>query len=75
MSIHQQLAGDLSASTTDWGRTPLLTTRRNAYGLGAFRARRILEAQGSSLDYAHTAVDRALVTTVTLSTAEPPPRP
>lgn len=33
-----------------WGHEPLLSTRRSAYGLGLFRARRILEAQGASLD-------------------------
>ena len=75
VTIHQQLTDAPVHPPADWGRTPLLSTRRNVYGLGAFRARRIFEAQGGALDYTYTEVDRALVTTVTLPTAIPPPRP
>ncbi len=74
VAIHQQLTAAPVHPPADWGRTPLLSTRRNVYGLGAFRARRILEAQGGTLDYAYTEVDRALVTTVTLPAGEPPSR-
>ena len=48
----------------DWGRTPLLTTRRNAYGLGLFRVRQIIEAQGGALDAAYS--DQVLTTSITL---------
>lgn len=70
LSIRQQLAAPLAAPPTDWGRTPLLSSRRNAYGLGAFRALRILKAQACSLEYAFTEADHSLVTTVTLPLAD-----
>lgn len=74
ISTHQQLADTLAAPPADWGRTPLLSSRRNAYGLGAFRARRILETQACSLEYAFTEADRSLVTVVTLPLADPSSR-
>lgn len=75
VDVHQQLADAPSSPLADWGRTPLLSTRRNAYGLGAFRARRILEAQGGTLGYAYTETDGALVTTITLPLSESSPSP
>ena len=69
LCIHQQLSAPPASPAGDWGRTPLLSSRRNVYGLGAFRARRILEAQGGALDYIHSDADGSLVTTITLSTA------
>ena len=49
-----------------WGRTPLLTTRRGAYGLGLFRVRRCLESQGGTLDVQYSAEQHTLTTRVTL---------
>ncbi len=49
-----------------WGRTPLLTTRRGAYGLGLFRVRRCLESQGGTLDVAYSPGENLLTTTATL---------
>lgn len=58
----------------DWGRTPLASTRRGAYGLGLFRARRILEAQGGGLKVSYSATQQLLETTATLPcTASPSP--
>ncbi len=48
----------------DWGRAPLLTTRRNAYGLGLFRVRQIVEAQGGALSVAYS--EQILATSITL---------
>ena len=50
----------------DWGRTPLLTTRRGAYGLGLFRVRRCLETQGGTFEVEYSAGQNTLTTTVTL---------
>ena len=50
----------------EWGRAPLLTTRRGAYGLGLFRVRRCLESQGGTLDVAFSAAQKSLTTRVTL---------
>ena len=58
-------------SAGDWGRTPLLTTRRGAYGLGLFRVRRCLESQGGTLEMDYSAGSNLLTTTVTLLTASP----
>ena len=49
-----------------WGREPLQSTRREAYGLGLFRAQRGLEAQGSQLHFQHLPEQKKLVATVTL---------
>ena len=55
-----------------WGRSPLLSTRRGAYGLGLFRVRRILESQGGSYRVEYTAPDQTLTTRVTLPLARVP---
>lgn len=44
-----------------WGRTPLGGSRKSGYGLGLFRARRIIEAHGGRLEFAHTAESGTLV--------------
>jgi signal transduction histidine kinase len=36
-----------------WGRRPLESSRRAHYGLGLFRVRRVLEAQGAKLEFTH----------------------
>ena len=56
----------------DWGRSPLLSTRRGAYGLGLFRARRIVEAQGGSYGVEYSAAEQALTTRITLPLARLP---
>ncbi len=58
----------------EWGRAPLLTTRRGAYGLGLFRVRRCLEAQGGTLDVAYSVEQNILTTTVMLP-GLPPKQP
>ncbi len=50
----------------EWGRAPLLTTRRGAYGLGLFRVRRGLESQGGTLDVEYSSAQQSLTTRVTL---------
>lgn len=70
LSIHQRLSAPPASPPQNWGRTPLLSSRRNVYGLGAFRARRILKSQGGALDYVHSETDGSLVTTITLPVAE-----
>jgi signal transduction histidine kinase len=52
--------------TEGWGRSPLLTTRRNAYGLGLFRARQIIEAQKGTLHAEYSTDQRVLATVITL---------
>ena len=69
LSIHQTLASPPTDSPEDWGRTPLSSTRRDGYGLGVFRARRILENQGGTLRFTYQDADRSLVTTLTLPAA------
>lgn len=49
-----------------WGRTPLGGGRKRGYGLGLFRARRIIESHGGSLTFAHTAESGTLVAEVFL---------
>ncbi len=68
-SILEQIAAAPADSPEQWGRTPLLSSRRNGYGLGAFRARRIIEAQHGTLRYAYRAEDQSLTTTVELPLA------
>ena len=60
-----------TVSVAEWGRTPFLSTRRAAYGLGLFRVRRIVESQKGSFDVAYSAAEQALVSRVTLLLAVP----
>lgn len=68
-AIREQLATPPAESPEQWGRTPLLSSRRNGYGLGAFRARRIIETQHGTLRYAYRPDDQSLTTTVELPLA------
>lgn len=47
-----------------WGRSPLVGTRKEGYGLGLFRARRIIEAHGGRLCFAYSAETGALTAEV-----------
>lgn len=58
--------GGPSIATENWGSQPLESTRRGAYGLGLFRAARILEAQGGSIAAEFSAPDATLTTTILL---------
>ena len=69
LSIQQTLAAGPSASPEDWGRTPLASSRRDGYGLGTFRARRIVESQRGTVRFTYSEADQSLATTVTLPTA------
>ncbi len=60
-----------AVSPDDWGRAPLLTTRRGAYGLGLFRARRIIEAQGGALSAVYAEANHVLTTTISLPAESP----
>lgn len=65
----RKAAGAPAIATEGWGRRPLQSTRRSAYGLGLFRAARILESQGGSISAVHSAPDATLTTTVLLPLA------
>lgn len=47
-----------------WGRDPFLSTRRGYYGLGLFRARRVLEAMGAVLGFWFDEAGKGLVSSV-----------
>ncbi len=69
LTIQQSLATPPDDPPEDWGRTPLSSSRRNGYGLGVFRARRIIESQGGSLQFAYDAAKQSLATVMTLPAA------
>jgi len=52
-----------------WGSAPFVSTRRGGYGLGLFRARRLLEAQGGDLSALHDSASGMLRTRVFLPLA------
>ena len=62
----KETLGAPAGSPENWGRLPLESTRRGAYGLGLFRARRGLEAQGSRLEFRYLPEEKSLIATVTL---------
>ena len=66
VTLHEPQPRRPDIAPQDWGRTPLLTTRRGAYGLGLFRARRSFEAQGGRLEVVYSAENQRLTTTVML---------
>lgn len=47
-----------------WGREPFLSTRRGHYGLGLFRARRVLEGMGAVLGFWFDEAGKGLVSSV-----------
>ena len=70
LSIRQTLAAAPATSPESWGRTPFSSSRRDGYGLGAFRARRIIESQEGTLRFTYSEADQSLVTTVMLPAAK-----
>ena len=71
-SLREAPAAPPALPPEGWGNTPLWSTRRAAYGLGLFRARRILEMQGGTYHVSYSAPDEALTTRVTLPLARVP---
>jgi two-component system sensor histidine kinase RegB len=49
--VEQELAETLCGEPGEWGKQPFTSTRRGHYGLGLFRARRLVEALGGSLHF------------------------
>lgn len=66
LTIREQSALAPSDSPEEWGRSPLSSSRRDGYGLGAFRAWRIIALQNGTLRFAHSEADQCLVTTVVM---------
>ena len=62
-----QHAAECPANLDQWGRLPLVSTRRSHYGLGLFRVRRILQAHRASLVFRYDAAALKLVTEVVFS--------
>ncbi|MHA3774663.1 sensor histidine kinase [Verrucomicrobiota bacterium sgz303538] len=52
-----------------WGQMPFVSTRRGGYGLGLFRARRILEIHGGEISASHDSARARLTTRVSLPVA------
>ena len=63
------LAEAPSLPPESWGKTPLNSTRRGTYGLGLFRARRTLEAQGGELRFTYSPESQRLLATISLPRA------
>jgi K+-sensing histidine kinase KdpD len=53
-----------------WGRIPLVSTRRSHYGLGLFRVRRILRAHSAVLAFEYDEADQVLVSEVVFGSNE-----
>ncbi len=70
-SITETLVNPPVDSPADWGHSPLSSTRRDRYGLGTFRARRITEAVGGSLRFDYAEGDQSLTASVVLPAAAP----
>lgn len=65
-TVEQEMAEAPGGPPDLWGASPLLSTRRGAYGLGLFRVRRGLEAQGSQLSFRYSAERKTLTASLTL---------
>lgn len=68
-TLHESPAAEPLFAPEQWGRSPLLSTRRGSHGLGLFRVRRILEAQGGDYHVEYSARDQTLITRVGLPLA------
>lgn len=55
-----------SGNPDHWGRSPFLSARRGHYGLGLFRARRIIEAHKGSIEFRHDRKTEVLYSVVRL---------
>ena len=60
----EQHATEEPLNVQQWGRRPLMTSRRGHYGLGLFRVRRILQVHGAVLSYRFDGNISKLVTEV-----------
>ena len=65
-SVTEVCGMEPAVAAQEWGCSPLRSTRRGAYGLGLFRVRRSLQAQGSSLTFQHSVADKSLTAMMTL---------
>ncbi len=62
-SFSQPLREEPAVPLAEWGHAPLVSSRRGAFGLGLFRARRALAAGGSTLMF-HGSTDGEMLTAV-----------
>jgi signal transduction histidine kinase len=65
-----QHAPECPANFEQWGRLPLVSTRRSHYGLGLFGVRRILRAHRALLGFLYDVEGQRLVTEVVFSAQE-----
>jgi K+-sensing histidine kinase KdpD len=49
--VEQPAGHALCGDAKEWGRQPFVSTRRGHYGLGLYRARRLVEALGAGLEF------------------------
>ncbi len=73
--VEEALGEAPATPPANWGQSPLVSTRRGSYGLGLFRARRALAAQGASLDFHYSPEKKTLTATMTLPGAPAPALP
>lgn len=66
VAFEQPFTAEPDTAPHDWGRSPLLSTRRGGYGLGLYRARRALAASGCGLAFRRAPERNSLTATVTL---------
>lgn len=65
-----QVAEGTEVDSSEWGRSLFKSERRGQYGIGLFRARRILEALGASLEFRRQTGERLLWTEVAFNFEE-----
>lgn len=53
-----------SVRTKNWGHAPLLSTKRNGYGLGLWEARRLVEASHGKITHEYNSDSKQLLTTL-----------
>jgi K+-sensing histidine kinase KdpD len=65
----RETKSSVPSDPSNWGREPFVSTRRGGYGLGLFRAHRLLEAQGGDLSATHDSTGGIVTTRVILPLA------